>query len=849
MFLMHAKDTRKHFPNLYQSDPAVEISTYDPKKERKRKIAHLHNSPETEISNSKLFLFGTSEDSIDSVGFMDSKTGHGDIIQASGRAMRYVEGKTATIMVPVMLPYYGQDLEGHASQIDKEQIRDAFRYLVDVLDSLADMDPVLRDQVYSGQGGSNGNPGIIEFDFPTGLLPEIQGVIEAEAWRVINPETDSAARGKEWIRVTEEMRAEIIRRIEICGSPAALMRAIHLHEAKHQKPDTGLTSGIIHHIVKQGQASVDQKQWERLSEPNEFLSAVKLPTKESDWLSCVEMEQQYVGDETRHKRLLQSYMQEKRQGLINQGRTSEEASSIVNRQFAGRRPIARTSALCASPATIAELINSRQLRPRSETAPKKEPDWLSGSDLKEHYIGRTEAHNEALESYAHIKRQELIATGCGLQDAARAVDEQFAGMRSTANGREAMCASPAAVAELAGNGQLRLKADKPPLKESDWLSPNDMAENYVGTLDGHERLLTTYAGDKFQELIQQRDLEEAAVVVAEQYVGMRSSWSHEVLCGSSSVVNELLVQGKLRLKSDKAPAREDGWLSGWDMASAYVGGNVTHTRLLRAYAEEKRQELIEQDNSPEDAAAIVDDQYAGMRDTGTSETFCGSSIALDELVKRKRLRPKSDKAPPKNNWFSPADMMENYIGGTDAFETLFQAHAERKQEELANQECSIEEAVDIVEERYVGLRWSAGREPLCASPETITELLQNKLLRLRTEVAPDKEEDWYSGADVSRYFIGEAKAHKRRLEKYAENKKQEFISRGENPRTAATLVDKEFAGLRYSAGQETTCVSLAAVREMVQSKELRLKPGITSFQKPKKPKKRRNRKQLVEAIS
>ncbi|MDE1901326.1 MAG: DEAD/DEAH box helicase family protein [Alphaproteobacteria bacterium] len=180
----------EHFPELSRSEPAVSISTYESRAERKRRVAHLHNSPETEVNNSRLFLFGTDESTIDSVFFGDPMTSNINVIQASGRALRYVPGKIATIMLPAMLPYYGNDLQGYAKTITSKHVHDAYRYIIDILDGLADMDPLLRDQVLSGSGTKNDGSKIIEFDFPEEILPEIRKAITTEVWREVDPESD-----------------------------------------------------------------------------------------------------------------------------------------------------------------------------------------------------------------------------------------------------------------------------------------------------------------------------------------------------------------------------------------------------------------------------------------------------------------------------------------------------------------------------------------------------------------------------------------------------------------------------------------------------------------------------------
>jgi NO-binding membrane sensor protein with MHYT domain/signal transduction histidine kinase len=87
------KEYPEYFPHISKSDTAVSISNYERRHVREARIKHFHDAPETVISNVRLFLFGADEPTIDTVFFGDPMTSHGDVIQAAGRAFRYIPGK------------------------------------------------------------------------------------------------------------------------------------------------------------------------------------------------------------------------------------------------------------------------------------------------------------------------------------------------------------------------------------------------------------------------------------------------------------------------------------------------------------------------------------------------------------------------------------------------------------------------------------------------------------------------------------------------------------------------------------------------------------------------------------
>ncbi len=80
-------------------------------------------------------------------------------------------------------------------------------------------------------------------------------------------------------------------------------------------------------------------------------------SKPEDWMSTAEMEDIFVGDGMKHTRILKKFIDRKTDELISNGKTPEEATITVNREWVRecKVGIMGNKTLCASPKAIAEL--------------------------------------------------------------------------------------------------------------------------------------------------------------------------------------------------------------------------------------------------------------------------------------------------------------------------------------------------------------------------------------------------------------------------------------------------------------------------------------------------------------
>jgi hypothetical protein len=93
----------------------------------------------------------------------------------------------------------------------------------------------------------------------------------------------------------------------------------------------------------------------------------RFPAKEEGWVSNSEMMTIYVGGTAAHKRLLEEQAESLRQSFVVEGKSTEEAASLVDKHFVGwRRTVGAQRVLCASPEAIVQLEQQGLLCKRPE---------------------------------------------------------------------------------------------------------------------------------------------------------------------------------------------------------------------------------------------------------------------------------------------------------------------------------------------------------------------------------------------------------------------------------------------------------------------------------------------------
>jgi hypothetical protein len=373
--------------------------------------------------------------------------------------------------------------------------------------------------------------------------------------------------------------------------------------------------------------------------------------------------------------------------------------------------------------------NQERRNKAKKKLPTKEAEWLSSAEMTKFYAGHYSIYRPMLEKHAETLRQNFVRQGKSPEEAADLVDKQFIGWR-TNTGNSVICASPEAIAQLERQGTLRLRNKS---KEADWLSNVEMKEYYIGSEKGFKSLLENRAKNLCQEFIQQgMSPEDAADLVDRNFIGLRLNGPNTAICASPEALMQLKQQGKLRLKIERPPAKEPGWLTGREMAEVYIGTSTSFNSLLERYSKIFCQEFIEQGNSPENAANLVEKQFAGLRTTGGQAVQCVSPEAIAQLVQRGELRLRSAQHGFKEQgWLSDSEMKKYYVGRREGFKLLLEKQAESLRQELIWQGQSPEESAAYVDKHFVGLRQIGGRSVLCASPAVLAQLEQQGKLRRR----------------------------------------------------------------------------------------------------------------------
>lgn len=453
----------------------------------------------------------------------------------------------------------------------------------------------------------------------------------------------------------------------------------------------------------------------------------KAPDK-GDWASGEDMKRIYVGASGRFVSLFERYAIEKKALLVAEGKEPEEAAAIIEREFVGMRNPGNIETLCASPTVVAELMNRGELKHRDNNAPPK-GNWLAGANLEKIYIGSHDKFSQLLERYRLEKLENLIAEGNTEEEAAIIIDRDYVGLRSS-GGFQVQCASSEAIAELVSRGELKERSRKL-LPKSDWVSSADLLKVYVGAPTKYIGLFERYADEKKASLVREgKTQQEAAAIVERDFVAVRNVNGIDRLCVSPLMAAKIISNEKLREKSSKAPAKED-WVSGADLVQTYIGTASKFNTLFEQFVAEKVSALKANGKTHEEAVAIVDRDFVGARCSINAEALCASPAAVAELISRGKLRDKGSKAPTKGDWISSKDITSTHVGEPKKFIGLFQNYAAEKQAALVADGKTPQEAKEIVERDFVGIRSSSGNETICVSPVAIAELDQALKLNRR----------------------------------------------------------------------------------------------------------------------
>lgn len=216
--------------------------------------------------------------------------------------------------------------------------------------------------------------------------------------------------------------------------------------------------------------------------------------------------------------------------------------------------------------------------------------------------------------------------------------------------------------------------------KGDWISVTDATFLYVGNSGKFHKVFEAFKEEKIHELSEQFSLAEAEAIVEHDWIGIRHPTSGvESICASPQAVRDLKAKGKLRSLDTKVLPKVEGWLSCYDLVNQYLGGFETHYARLQAYSEQKTKELLAEGKSVDEVAAIIENDYVGLRASGSRESLCISPLGITELKEKGELNNREKEAPLKGpNWLSSNDAADKYIGSSKDFVAKFAIYAEEK---------------------------------------------------------------------------------------------------------------------------------------------------------------------------
>ncbi len=129
--------------------------------------------------------------------------------------------------------------------------------------------------------------------------------------------------------------------------------------------------------------------------------------KPKGWLTNQEMSKLYLGDGDKHKRALKEFVVIKKQQLIANGKTEQQANDDIKEYWVRECKVGVAGKVpCASPLAIAEMLTRELIE---KLPPQVKKGWLSLTrDIERKYSGPREKLTEKLEVFAEEMKQQLI---------------------------------------------------------------------------------------------------------------------------------------------------------------------------------------------------------------------------------------------------------------------------------------------------------------------------------------------------------------------------------------------------------------------------------------------------------
>lgn len=188
-----------------------------------------------------------------------------------------------------------------------------------------------------------------------------------------------------------------------------------------------------------------------------------------DWPTAEMLREDYIGGLNQIERKLKQFLRDRVNGLVTEGTPRKLAEQMTHRNWGDylKAPIGGM-AFHYNPEAVKFLEHTGVLVPRSKQAGPIPQDWKSGSMLKQEYVGTNTTLDAKIEKFIASKTGELIASGMNETDAAKTVQDEWAGIYRTEQGQHAKYISPKGVQELEAAGTITSLVNRTPRAPEGW---------------------------------------------------------------------------------------------------------------------------------------------------------------------------------------------------------------------------------------------------------------------------------------------------------------------------------------------------------------------------------------------
>ncbi len=335
----------------------------------------------------------------------------------------------------------------------------------------------------------------------------------------------------------------------------------------------------------------------------------------SNWKTGFALATECKGNNTDITRKISAYATWKEQQHIQSGIPVSEARERVFKESAGMYIGSNYKrALHLSPSGKQEMLDIGMLEPLTQRAPIAPKEWLTGSQLQESYLGGCDVLSQKIHDYASWQKQQHVESGIVDGEAADRVFKETAGVYTGKQGAQAWHVSPAAVHDMLDKGLLKHRTQCAPRAPVDWVTGTQLQSDHIGNNNTIDQKIQDYAKWKRQHLIDSGMAEDhAAEKVLNESAGLYTTKNGaEAWYVSPAGKQEMLEQGVLKHKSQRAPSAPSGWTTGNRLMKEYIGSNHMLDRKLHEYALWKRQQHIQSGMSADEATLKVFTESVGI---------------------------------------------------------------------------------------------------------------------------------------------------------------------------------------------------------------------------------------------